>query len=103
LLAFLVPLDSDAPEEVYHRLRREVELYSRALYHRPHVLVFTKRDLLPPDAAAPVIQSDALAVQVISSASGHGVDELKELLWRLVQEQRAAEVSTPGEDADEFE
>ena len=101
LLAFLVPLDAENPDEVYRRLRREVELYSRALYHRPHVLVFTKRDLIPPDASPPSIESDAVAVQVISSASGQGLEELKELLWRLVQEQRAEEVSTQVEDYDD--
>jgi GTP-binding protein len=103
LLAFLVPLDAENPDAVYRRLRREVELYSRALYHRPHVLVFTKRDLLPPAASAPSIESDAVAVQVISSASGQGLEELKELLWRLVQEQRAEEVTTHAEDFDDVD
>ena len=103
LLAFLVPLDAEDPDEVYRRLRREVELYSRALYHRPHVLVFTKRDLLPPDAAPPSVESDAVAVQVISAASGHGLEELKELLWRLVQEQRAEEITTHAEDPDDVD
>jgi GTP-binding protein len=103
LLAFLVPLDAENPDAMYRRLRREVELYSRALYHRPHVLVFTKRDLLPPAASAPSIESDAVAVQVISSASGQGLEELKDLLWRLVQEQRAEEVTTHAEDFDDVD
>jgi GTP-binding protein len=99
LLAFLVPLDAESPDQVYHRLRQEVELYSRALSHRPHVLVYTKRDLLPPDSALPPVDApDALHELVISSVSGQGLDDLKETLWRLVQEQRKED----SESIDDF-
>jgi GTP-binding protein len=92
VLAFLVPLDDPSPAEVYLRLRQEIRLYSNALYHRPHVLVFTKRDLLPPDASMPQVEAnDALATHMISSASGHGLEDLKEELWQMIQQQRSSE------------
>jgi GTP-binding protein len=107
LLAFLVPLDVEDPASVYLRLRREVGLYSDALSHRPHILLFTKRDLLPPDAPLPRVDArGALAVLSISSVSGQGIDDLKELLWQLVQQQRAdgGDQPVPADEVfDEFE
>jgi GTP-binding protein len=99
VLAFLVPLDDPDPAAVYRRLRQEIRLYSNALYHRPHLLVFTKRDLLPPDGSMPPVEAeDALATHMISSASGQGLDQLKEELWQMIQQQRTSE-GVEGEDA----
>jgi GTP-binding protein len=104
LLAFLVPLDAADPAAVYQRLRREVELYSQALAHRPHLLVFTKRDLLPPEAELfPVAAPEAQAVQVISSASGQGLEDLKESLWRRVLQLRLDEADRGHEVLNELE
>jgi len=92
LLAFLVPLDAADPQGTYDLLRREVAAYSATLAAAPHVVVLTKRDLLPEGAALPRIAApDALDQLAISSASGDGLDALKELLWQRVHEIRAAE------------
>ncbi|HET9513035.1 MAG TPA: GTPase, partial [Gemmatimonadales bacterium] len=92
VLAFLVPLDDPDPAAGYRRLRQEIRLYSNALYHRPHLLVFTKRDLLPPDGSMPPVEAeDALATHMISSASGQGLDQLKEELWQMIQQERSSE------------
>ena len=53
VLAYLIPLDSDDPQAVYGRLRHEIEQYSEALAAKPHVVLLTKRDLLPPGDAGP--------------------------------------------------
>jgi 50S ribosomal subunit-associated GTPase HflX len=56
------------------------------------VLVFTKRDLLPPDASMPQVEAnDALATHMISSASGHGLEDLKEELWQMIRQERTSE------------
>ena len=90
-LAFLVPLDSPDPRAAYLRLRDEVRLYSPALAETPHVLVLTKRDLLPAADPLPRIEApDAAARLAISSASGSGLDELKEFLWKFVEDFKAA-------------
>src|ERR671930_1887551 len=87
VLAYLVPLDSPEPEQVYHRLRDEVRLYSEALARTPHVLLLTKRDLLPPTDPLPSVDApDAAGVLAVSSAAGTGLDELKEFLWRFVED-----------------
>ena len=107
VLAYLVPLDSPDAEATYNSLRNEVRLYSEVLGQKPHILVLSKRDLLPEDEALPEVEApDALRVVDISSAAGQGLNDLKEMLWSLVQEVRASEVvdedDTTGLFADEL-
>ena len=99
VLAFLVPLDAEDPQAVYGQLRSEVGLYSAALADRPHVIVLTKRDLLPEGDAVPVLDAPDAAQQVtISSASGSGLEDLKEFLFRFVAEAKANEVPMETEE-----
>jgi ribosome-interacting GTPase 1 len=72
-----------------------VALYSAKLAERPYLVVLSKRDLLSADDIVPTLNApDALAVVSISSAAGVGLDELKELLWRVVQDVRVEEQSS---------
>jgi GTP-binding protein len=94
VLAFLVPLDAPDPDLVYQRLRREVRLYSEALHRTPHVVLFTKQDLVPPGQPGPrIVAPDAAGVFAVSSVAGTGLEELKESLWRFVQAAKAAETA----------
>jgi GTPase len=102
VIALLVPLDSEDPQAVYDRLRNEVRLYSPALAEKEHVVILTKRDLLAPDAPIPqLIAPEAAGVQSISSAAGQGIDELKEYLWRLVEQAKAVPAPEPLEEFEE--
>ena len=99
VLAYLVPLDADDPAAVYQRLRREVASYSAALAEKAHLVVLTKRDLLPEMAPMPSVQApDAVAVSAISSASGQGLDALLELLWTLIERARAKDRDDDTDD-----
>lgn len=101
-LAFLLPLDAEDPEAAYHRLRDEVSRYSTELAAKPHVMVLTKRDLLDANAALPPVDASAAReVLSISSVSGAGLEELKEHLWRVVQELRKAENEADAEETEE--
>lgn len=92
LLAYMIPLDDPAPQENFERLRREVSLYSAKLAERPYLVVLTKRDLLSADDALPTLEAPgALATLAISSAAGAGLEDLKETLWRVVQDVRHGE------------
>ena len=92
VLAFLVPLDAPDPQAVYDQLRGEVSQYSATLAERPHVVVLTKRDLLPEGDDVPVLTAPGADRQLaISSASGTGLEELKEYLWRFVADAKANE------------
>jgi len=104
VLAFLVPLDAEDPGATYTGLREEIRLYSEALARKPHLVVLTKRDLLPPDAPLPAFAApDAAGVLAISSAAGSGLDDLKEFLWGFVRDAREAEgdPSAPAAPDDE--
>jgi GTPase len=103
LLAFLVPLDSPNPQDTYERLRQEVRQYSSDLAEKNHVVILTKRDLLPADDPLPELHApDAAGVRAISSVAGSGVDELKEYLWKLVEEAKAVDAGS-SEDLQEAE
>ena len=86
LVALLVPVDNPDPQATYELLRREATLYSADLVAKPHVVVLTKRDLLPPGAPLPSLRTDDDArVLAISAVTGTGVPELLEALWRALR------------------
>ena len=92
VLAFMVPLDSEDVQGTYERLRREVEAYSPELIQKAHVVLLTKLDLLGPEGPLPRLNApEAAGVLPISSASGQGIEELKEYLWKFVEQAKAEE------------
>jgi GTP-binding protein len=97
VLAFLIPLDSADPQATYDRLRREVAAYSTVLADKNHVVVLTKRDLLAATDQLPRVNtSDAAGLLAISSASGEGIEELKEYLWQFVEQAKTEEPAETG-------
>src|SRR5712691_9199628 len=79
LMAVLVPVDSADPQATYDLLRREAALYSAELAAKPHVVVLTKCDLLPPPPhdALPAIRTQAAApILGVSAVTGAGIKEL---------------------------
>ena len=99
VLAFLIPLDSVDPQSTYDRLRSEIRQYSAGLAEKRHIVILTKRDLLPKGHPLPQLRMpDAAGVLAISSASGEGVEELKEYLWKFVEEARVSEPTQPVGD-----
>ena len=101
VLAFLVPLDSPDPQGTYDRLRSEIRQYSGELADKDHVVILTKRDLLPADDTLPELRApEALGVRTVSSVAGVGVEELKEYLWKQVGHAKATTRETEMADAD---
>jgi GTP-binding protein len=97
VLAFLIPLDSEDPQAAYDRLRAEISAYSRTLAGKDHIVVLTKRDLLPPRASFPQLNTaGAAGVMAVSSASGESIEELKEYFWRFVEQAKAADTAEAG-------
>jgi GTP-binding protein len=87
VLAFLIPLDQPDSQRVYDRLRHEIQEYSEALFQKPHVVLLSKRDLLPEGDRLPVLETPgALGILAFSSAARTGLDDLKEYLWKTVVE-----------------
>jgi GTPase len=97
ILAFLIPLDSEDPQATYDGLRSEVRQYSSALADKEHVVILTKWDLLPADHPLPELRApEALGVRAISSAAGSGLEELKEYLWKLIEQSKANQPADSG-------
>ena len=104
VLAYLIPLDSSDPQGVYDRLRHEVGQYSGALAATPHVVLLTKRDLLPPGDPVPALRApEAAGILTVSSVAGTGLEELMEYLWKFVEAAKSEEapVEAWGEEGPE--
>ena len=85
VLLFLVAADTDIKYE-YEALVNELQAYRSDLLEKPRVLAITKMDLkegfkLEED----LFLKDKIPVIPISSATGFGVDELREKLWGAIQ------------------
>jgi GTPase len=92
VLAFLVPLDSPDPQATYEQLRQEIQAYSPDLAEKDHVVLLTKLDLRSPGDPLPRLEAPGAAgVLAVSSASGQGIEELKEYLWKFVEEAKSSE------------
>jgi GTP-binding protein len=86
LVAVLIPADSPEPQATYELLRREAGLYGAGLAAKPHVVVITKSDLLPPGGAPPSVRTvDDAPVVVVSAVTGAGIPLLLETLWQRLR------------------
>jgi GTP-binding protein len=95
VLAHLVPVDSADPQLSYDMLRAEAQAYDPQLAAKPHVVVLTKSDLLEPGVGPPDIHApEAHGVAVISAVTQRGLEELGELIWRVLRRAREDEAST---------
>lgn len=93
VLAVLVPLDAANPQAVYDGLRHEVQAYSPTLFEKPHVVIMSKRDLLPDGDSLPDLETPgARGILAISSVAGSGLEDLKEYLWKCVEDVKAETV-----------
>src|SRR5213080_1816757 len=86
LVALLVPVDSADPQGTYELLRREAAAYSPELAAKAHMVVLTKRDLLPAPGSLPEIRTESGAPIVgIAAVTGEGVPQLLEVLWQSLR------------------
>ena len=104
-LAILIPVDDPEPAETYRQLREELKQYSAELSRRPHCLVLTKSDLLPPGEDPPLILAEeAWSTHLVSAVAHSGLRLLLEDLWARVQKERSHSetiLAHPAEPAQE--
>jgi GTP-binding protein len=85
VLVFLVDATSEDPAGTLALLEREIARYSPALAEKPHRVVLSKADLLPPEERTDAASRLGLAgAHVISAHTGLGVRELLEELWSAI-------------------
>ncbi len=95
VLAVMVPLDAPDPQATYDLLRGELRAYSEVLFEKPHLVLLSKRDLLPASAELPALDTPgAIGCVAFSSVAGEGVEDLKAYLWKAVEAARAAEAAS---------
>ena len=103
VLAFLIPVDSDKPKQIYRLLRKEIANYSEELSRRPHCVVLTKKDVgtfkgEPSNLDFP----EAWAVFKLSSINRLGIKPFLESIWLKTQESVKSEENSKKEDFWEF-
>lgn len=91
VLLFMVSAETDIEYE-YQALLNELKSYRPDLLDKPRVLAITKMDLKQGFKLEEELYfEDEIPVILISSATGHGVDELRETLWKLIQDAKELE------------
>ena len=84
LLLFMVPGDTDDIKKEYEILLNELRNFNPDMLDKHRVLAVTKCDLLDDELIEMLRETlpDDLPVVFISSVTGKGISELKDLLWQ---------------------
>jgi len=90
VLLFMVPADTARTiKEEYDILLKELNEYNPELMHKPRVLAITKADMLDEELRAEMkkdVPADVPSI-FISSVAQQNIDELKDILWREINNQ----------------
>ena len=87
VLLFMVSCEEDDIAASYKTLLSELKLYNPELLTKQRVLAITKCDLIDADIEKELARKLPKRIPhvFISSASGEGLDKLKDLLWQALQ------------------
>lgn len=89
ILLFMIPADADSISEQYEILLNELEQYNPELMYKKRLLAITKSDMLDDELIAEIkkeLPTDLPSI-FISSFLGSGLTELKDLLWKIMNEK----------------
>ncbi len=88
-LLFMVPATSPNIKDEYNVLLRELKLYNKELTAKSRMLAITKCDLVDEATLKDIKKKlPRLPIVFISSATGKGIDELKDKLWAVIHENK---------------
>lgn len=84
ILLFMVPANSEDIKKEYNILLNELRLYNPDLLDKTRLLAITKCDLVDNKQQAQIAKNlpNNIPSVLISSVSGQGIAELKDLIWR---------------------
>jgi GTP-binding protein len=87
----LYPMDGSDPAENYRKIRRELEAFSPTLAEKREIVAANKMDLAIDNEALDRLRRELPDKQVfaISGVSRQGVENLLEVLWKILQEIKA--------------
>ena len=83
ILLFLIPADSKDHKEEFEILHNELEQYNPEMLQKDFVIAISKSDMLDEELKAAIEKELPKKIPhvFISSVTGHGLSELKDLLW----------------------
>ncbi|GHT34951.1 GTPase Obg [Bacteroidia bacterium] len=84
LLLFMIPADADDIKKEYEILHNELVKYNPALLTKGRVLAITKSDMLDDELIEALSEDlpEGIPIVFISSITGKGITELKDVLWK---------------------
>ncbi len=88
LLLFMVPADADDHLKAYEILLEELRKYNPDLLDKQRILAVSKADLLDEELEAEIEKELPKDIEhiFISSVTGKGIQELKDILWKKLNE-----------------
>lgn len=95
VLLFMVPADAENIGKEYEILLGELEMYNEELLDKPRLLAITKSDLIDSDLQKMLKPTLPKGVPhlYISAVTGKGINQLKDLLWKHINQSDSTLVS----------
>ena len=89
ILLFMVAADSENVKETYDILLKELKTYNPELLDKKRILAISKNDLIDEQQRKDIKKHLPKKVPhiFISSATGEGIKELKDLIWNSINEE----------------
>lgn len=89
LLLFMIPADSPDIKKEYKILQKELKLFNPELLEKERIVAITKSDMLD-DELLSLMKKDLKSINpiFISSVSGFKIQELKDLLWDKIKDNK---------------
>lgn len=88
MLLFMIPADSDDVYRQYEILVNELNMYNPELLDKKRALAITKCDLVDEQTRKNIaMHLPQLPTVFISSVTGEGIEKLKDLLWRNLNDE----------------
>jgi GTPase len=86
----LYPMDGSDPAENYRKIRSELEAFSPTLAEKREIIAANKMDLAVDDEAIDRLRGELKGKKIyaISGVSRRGVEDLLEVLWKILAEMR---------------
>ena len=91
ILLFLIPADSNDHRKEFDILLKELEEYNPELLHKQFLIAISKSDMLDEELKSAIAKElpENIRHIFISSVTQQGLTELKDLLWKTLNESAA--------------
>ena len=88
ILLFLIPADSEDHKKEFEILVNELEKFNPELLHKQFIIAISKSDLLDEELTKAIEKElpESIPHIFISSATQKGITQLKDLLWKVLNE-----------------